>query len=142
MENKQPNNNGLGNGFLLGLVVGILATLLFTTKKGREVLHTLTDRGMDKFTELEKQLNNAKQEITEELEEEDDYVEIEERQAPPEPEPTPSSPDKIEVQSEPKPEKKILAQSAPTAHEVRPVQHTKHEEKASPVKKFFRIKKS
>jgi hypothetical protein len=128
MENRQANNNGFGSGFFLGIIIGILATLLFTTKKGREVLHTLTDRSMDKITELETQLKTAKQEIVDELEEEDDYVEAEER-IPVEPEP------------EPKPERKILARTEEEAPEVRPVHHTKHEEKG-PVKKFFRIKKS
>ncbi len=41
------------NGFVLGLVVGVLITLLFTTKKGRQILQTLTEEGMNKFNEVE-----------------------------------------------------------------------------------------
>lgn len=130
MENKQANTHGTGNGFLLGVIVGILATLLFTTKKGRRVLQTLTDHGMEKFSEIETKLQSAKQEFADEIEEEDDYVEVEERTPAP----------------EPKPEKKILARaqthtSEPVEHHAAPAKTEKEGEKGS-VKKFFRIKKS
>ncbi len=41
------------NGFVLGLVVGVLVTLMFTTKKGRQILQTLSEEGMSKFNEVE-----------------------------------------------------------------------------------------
>ena len=36
MDKQQNNHHGLGNGFMLGLLVGVVVTLLFTTKKGRD----------------------------------------------------------------------------------------------------------
>lgn len=42
-----------GSGFLLGILIGVLITLLITTKKGRRILKTLTDEGMEKFSDLE-----------------------------------------------------------------------------------------
>lgn len=50
MEHKQHHGNG---GFLLGILIGVAITLLFTTKRGRRVLKTLTDEGMDKIGSLE-----------------------------------------------------------------------------------------
>lgn len=46
-------NNHAGGGFLFGLLVGIALTLLFTTKKGRKILKTLTDEGLDRMSSLE-----------------------------------------------------------------------------------------
>ena len=56
MDNKkqQHQENGHGSGFLLGVIVGVLLTLLFTTKRGREILHDVTEKGMKKVSELEK----------------------------------------------------------------------------------------
>lgn len=41
-----------GNGFLFGIIVGVLLTLLFTTKKGRNILKTLADEGVDSINDL------------------------------------------------------------------------------------------
>lgn len=84
---EQPNNKqqSNGNGFILGLVVGVMIALLFTTKKGRAILRDVTEKGIDKLSKLE----NLKQQV-EDSElfdefEEDEYVKPE-----PEPEPTPT----------------------------------------------------
>ncbi len=50
MEHKHNNSSG---GFLFGILVGVAITLLFTTKKGRKILKTLTDEGFDKISGLE-----------------------------------------------------------------------------------------
>ncbi|HUD44946.1 MAG TPA: YtxH domain-containing protein [Patescibacteria group bacterium] len=49
---QQKNGSSL-NGFLWGLIVGVALTLLFTTKKGRQILRSLTDEGLSKFSEVE-----------------------------------------------------------------------------------------
>lgn len=48
MENKNHSNS-----FLLGVILGVIITLLFTTKKGRKILKALSEEGLQKFTELE-----------------------------------------------------------------------------------------
>jgi gas vesicle protein len=80
MENKNKNHDS-GNGFLLGVVVGSIATLLFTTKKGRQILKELTDRGIESISELEKKLKNAEEPL-QVIEEENDYSEPEMRPIP------------------------------------------------------------
>ncbi len=76
---EQPNNKqqSNGNGFILGLVVGVMIALLFTTKKGRAILRDVTEKGIDKLSKLE----NLKQQV-EDSElfdefEEDEYVKAE-----------------------------------------------------------------
>ena len=50
---QQQKNNGSFHGFILGLIIGVVVTLLFTTKKGRQILRTLTEEGLSKFSEVE-----------------------------------------------------------------------------------------
>ena len=77
MEDKNNNQQGGGNSFLLGAVIGTVATLLFTTKKGREIVREITEKGLEKFTELEDALKSGEQT---EIIEEGDYLEPELRQ--------------------------------------------------------------
>lgn len=72
IQNKNNSNNAVGNGFLLGVLIGVILTLLITTKKGREILKDLLDRGIEKISNLEDILpTQIKPDITEE---ENDYV--------------------------------------------------------------------
>lgn len=84
MENKN-NNHESGNGFLFGVILGSIATLLFTTKKGREIVKDLTEKGIEKFSDLEDRLKETQEaEVIE-----NDYIEPEERSLPvPEPDKT------------------------------------------------------
>lgn len=81
MDNKHNSYNAPGNGFLMGVIVGGIATLLFSTKKGREIVREIVDIGIEKYSDLQKNINDAV-----ELEEvvEDDYVEPESRPSLPE----------------------------------------------------------
>ncbi len=80
MDNTHHEGNNLGNGFVLGVVVGVVIALLFSTKKGREILRTLTEEGLSKVSNLEDLLKEES-----ELEEEDtdvdgdDYIQPEEQ---------------------------------------------------------------
>lgn len=77
MENKNNHQNGFGNGFILGLLVGIVATLFITTKRGRELFKELTEKGLDRFSDLEDKLHEKTESFKDEyedLEEGDDYV--------------------------------------------------------------------
>lgn len=44
--------NSSGSSFFAGFVMGVLVTLLFTTKKGRKILKTLTEEGRQAFEEM------------------------------------------------------------------------------------------
>jgi hypothetical protein len=74
MEQKNHNNNH-GGGFLLGIIVGVIITLLFTTKRGREIFKELTEKGLEKFSDLEAILQDVKEREFSDEEEENDYVE-------------------------------------------------------------------
>jgi len=85
MEQQQPKqHSGHGNGFLFGVIVGVVITLLFSTKKGREILRDVSEKGIEKLSDLEKLTKEyeGKDFLEDELLEEDDYVK-------PEPKPTP-----------------------------------------------------
>lgn len=41
------HERGSGNGFLLGVLVGVVLTLLFTTDKGRKILKELSENGLE-----------------------------------------------------------------------------------------------
>ena len=77
---SHSHKNSHGNGFLLGVIVGVIVALLFTTKKGREIVKILTEKGLDKFSDLQKVMNEATSDVEEELvelveeESEGDYV--------------------------------------------------------------------
>src|SRR5688572_28459352 len=73
MENKNQHHNSFGNGFVLGLLIGVVVTLIFTTKKGRELFKEFTEKGLDRFSDLEKKLQDKTDEI-EDYDEEDDYL--------------------------------------------------------------------
>lgn len=47
---REKNNSG--SVFLAGVVVGVLVTLLFTTKKGRKILKNLKDQGMEMLEQM------------------------------------------------------------------------------------------
>jgi hypothetical protein len=71
-RNEHSTNSNHGNGFVLGLIIGVIITLLFSTKKGREFLRDWIDKGMSKFADLEDIL---KQQSTQQpQEEENDYI--------------------------------------------------------------------
>lgn len=65
-------SNGFGNGLLVGIVLGALLVLLFTTKKGRRILRILSEDGFDKFKGLEGLFDGL--ELDDELEGEDEYL--------------------------------------------------------------------
>ena len=64
-NNNNHNNHGMGNGFFLGVIVGVIVALLFSTKKGREILKDMTERGLEKFSDLEKQFEQKEEDIEE-----------------------------------------------------------------------------
>jgi gas vesicle protein len=79
MEQKHQQHNNFGSGFMLGVILGVAGTLLFTTKRGRAIFKEATDKGLDKFTDLEKQLQTKGEELIDTVKEiKDDYLDMEE----------------------------------------------------------------
>ncbi len=148
-QRNEHNGNGHGNGFILGVIVGVIVTLLFTTKRGRAIVKDVTEKGIEKFSDLEKLMHDAEEkELYEEEEEteDNDYVEPK-----PQPKPTPevrhiaknetsetvekATPKQKEEKPIPKPKKEEPTRTAvaeATAGEEKPV------EKSSRGRRWFR----
>lgn len=60
MENDNHNHqHANGSGFLLGVIVGVLITLLFTTKRGRIIFKEILEKGVEKFSNLEELMKES-----------------------------------------------------------------------------------
>ncbi|QQG40905.1 MAG: hypothetical protein HYV37_01105 [Candidatus Levyibacteriota bacterium] len=68
--NNNNSGNGFSHGFILGALIGGGIVFLFGTKKGKKLLKTITEEGLEGIAELE---NLAEDEI-EEYENSDDVV--------------------------------------------------------------------
>ena len=118
-----------GNGFLFGVILGAVVTLLFTTKKGREIVKNLTEKGADRLSELQDNIDKA---VEKGEAEESDYLEPEDR---PKQQIEPEKPKLLA--KEPSSSSKIKTEKARQEKVNSP---TKSPERA--VKRFFRMKKS
>ena len=68
------------DGLLIGLILGFGLALLITTKKGRKMLKTLTEEGIDSVSDLKKRLDKIEVIMDDEAEADEEYIveEIEE----------------------------------------------------------------
>lgn len=129
MENQNNNHNQNSNGFLLGLIIGGVATLLFTTKKGREIVKDLTEQGIERISDFQDKMEKVVVDYEDVPGE--DYVEPEKRSA--------------EI---PEPEKPKLLAKEPMASAIPAKSEKAHKEKEVPssqktqrtVRRFFRKK--
>lgn len=55
---KKMGNSRFSDGFLIGLLVGGAAVFLLGTKKGKDILKTLTEQGLEGLGEIAKDLEN------------------------------------------------------------------------------------
>lgn len=78
------------DGLLVGLILGFGLALLITTKKGRKMLKTLTDEGLDSVTELKKRLDNIEVTLDEDDETDEEYIVEEVEEEPDSPQAAPS----------------------------------------------------
>ena len=64
MEKRNNNHTEGGgmNGFFLGLLMGAGLTLLFTTKKGKRIVKTLTEEGLEDLSKLQDIIDTLKDE--------------------------------------------------------------------------------
>lgn len=73
-HHNENHHDHPGNGFLLGLIIGGVATLLFTTKKGREIVKDFVDKSLEKYSDLEKSVERAEKDYEDVIDGED-YLE-------------------------------------------------------------------
>ncbi len=73
MDKQQKNSN---SGFLLGMFVGIIITLLLVTKNGRKILNILIEEGKDKVSGWDKLLKEFRAIADEEMLEGIDGAEV------------------------------------------------------------------
>lgn len=66
-NNNQHSNGGFINGLLLGVIIGGGAVFLLGTKKGKKLLKTLTEEGLEGISELEDLLEEESGEYKEPL---------------------------------------------------------------------------
>ncbi len=81
MDEKKQGS--FSSGFVWGLVVGILLSALVGTKKGRELLKDLSERGLSAIEDfLENRENTLEDEVMEMGEQDAGEAEVEEEKAP------------------------------------------------------------
>ena len=79
MDNKEKNHHSSLNGFIFGVLIGVVITLLITTKKGRRILRSLTDEGLEKVSRWEDLINKKIDEKVDSINgdlEEREFVEV------------------------------------------------------------------
>ncbi len=70
----ERQENRFFNGFIVGLVVGAVIVFLFGTEKGKKVLKTISDEGLEKLSDLIEE-SELDEDILEEVEPVDEVVE-------------------------------------------------------------------
>ncbi len=56
MEKNNSSHGGFFNGFVLGFILGAAVIFCLFTKKGKKLLKTLTEEGLDKVSDIEELL--------------------------------------------------------------------------------------
>jgi len=62
MDQRDKQHGGLSTGFFLGIVLGVVITLLLTTKRGKRILKLITEEGMNKLSNFEDLFSDAVEE--------------------------------------------------------------------------------
>lgn len=102
----ERKHGSFSSGFVWGLVVGILLSALVGTKRGRELLKELSERGLSAIEDfLENQENTLEDEVMEMGEQDAGEVEVEEKkdEEAPIPSAEPEPEDEAEVKPKPEP---------------------------------------
>lgn len=70
----ERQDNRFFNGFIVGLIIGAAAVFLFGTEKGKKILKTISDEGLEKLSDLIEE-SELGEDILEEVEPVDEVVE-------------------------------------------------------------------
>lgn len=109
---RRNNSGGSSPAFFIGIIIGVLVTLLLSTKKGRKILKVLVDEGVERVSKWEDIVDSLKTQVEEDIELEqepimgEEVVQIEETK---EPEGAEGTVAKIETQEEAKEEPPLHA---------------------------------
>lgn len=57
MDKHDHHGGGFGSGFLLGLIVGAAVVFFLFTKRGKELLHKITEEGIEGVEEFKELLD-------------------------------------------------------------------------------------
>lgn len=74
MSEHEHQGSGSLNTLTLGILIGILLTLLLTTKKGKKLLKLITDEGVEKLGKWEDMLKSMEKEIVQEATSEEPVI--------------------------------------------------------------------
>lgn len=68
MENNNPNDGGSKflNGFILGAIIGGGIVFLLGTKKGKQILKSISEDGLDNISEFIDQQGQVKEDLDDE----------------------------------------------------------------------------
>lgn len=69
MNNNDNNHGGVGNGFLWGLIVGGAVVFLLGTKKGKKLLKSITEEGLEGIGDIADLIGDDAESYEEEEEE-------------------------------------------------------------------------
>lgn len=64
-NNNHHSGGGFMNGFFLGVIVGAAIVFLLATKKGKQILKTLTENGFEGMSELTDMLEEDEEAVEE-----------------------------------------------------------------------------
>jgi len=60
MDNSNQNNGKFFSGFLIGFIVGAVVVFFLGTKKGKKLLKTISDKGIDNVSNLLEEADKTK----------------------------------------------------------------------------------
>lgn len=67
MDKQEQHRTGFFNGLLLGMVFGVVLTLLLVTKKGRKMLRAMTEEGKEGYGQLRSRFFEMEKMVDDEL---------------------------------------------------------------------------
>lgn len=74
MEKKNNSGGGGFNIFVMGIIIGVLATLLLSTKKGRKLLRVIVNEGADRISKWEDVADSLKTQFEEDTLDEEPII--------------------------------------------------------------------
>jgi len=74
MSEREHHGSGVAHTLIFGILLGVLITLLFTTKKGRRLLKAITDESVDRLSHWEDMLKSIEREAVQDTDEQEPII--------------------------------------------------------------------